>query len=464
MTPGRSDSLHALIAASWLAVLMAVQSLPHTGAWRSLFVLLALLQVGALLVARFKRGTQPISSSLEFPEPAKGPTPSFWLALLTAWLIIQTLFIAPDPMAAFGAFSHEWGKLLGMILLGIVIAALITSKEQRYQKWLVTGLFAGYFAHVIFTLVYQAWWWWQTGTLGRRESLLGNYGHISPLIVTAQALLLADLASRLSIRRQLLPISNRLVAAAITLSLLAALPLTAKAGLIMNYVLAMAFLAVVMGRDARHRLWSAGGVVLVLALITVLNIAVENRWSDAWSAIVSAQRVATSPPASSSPAPQAERMDSAEAPPPSPTAVVLEPSAGVDPSFYVRSLSAKIGLQAIRENPLGLGYGGDAYGRHMLQTFGVRGPISSESGWIDFALANGVPGLALLLAWAWALARLGWQAFRHGNPAGLALCFVTINYFVRCGLDGFLAGSRLTSFGLMAGVLWYLSTTQKAQE
>ena len=132
-------------------------------------------------------------------------------------------------------------------------------------------------------------------------------------------------------------------------------------------------------------------------------------------------------------------------------------------SFYVRAVSVRIGVAGIAAHPLGLGYGADAFGRYLVQQGGTSGAISSESGWIDFALGNGIPGLLLLLGLFWALLRRGWLAFRAGHPAGLAALLVTLNFAARSLLDGHLAGSRLTGFAFVAAALWLLAARPGAQ-
>jgi hypothetical protein len=49
---------------------------------------------------------------------------------------------------------------------------------------------------------------------------------------------------------------------------------------------------------------------------------------------------------------------------------------------------------AIAEQPLGLGFGRDAFGRAIEMKYGYKGMVSSHSGWLDFALGSGLPGLA----------------------------------------------------------------------
>lgn len=430
----------AWLGAAWLAGLMAVHPLPHTGAVRSLLILIALVHVGVLFWRR--------------PLPTLPPSgiEGALLLLLTGWLIVQpALFGHGHAIVALAELGREWGKLLGMVALGICLAIFTEGgrQAQRGAARLATGLFLGFFVHVPLTLGYHGWQWWRTGHLPVGESLLGNYGYVSLLVNAALAFLLADAAGRYCRRDRLLPWSNRWVAVAVLATLAANALLTSKAGLIMTHLLGWVFLAAVLWQGTRHRLAVSLMVVGALGLATVASVMVENRWAGALGAISAGVATADVPaPTAAAPAP--------------PVAAIQTPIQridGNDPSFYFRSSWASMGVQGIAHYPFGLGYGADAFGRYLATQYGVKGFVSSHNGWIDFTLANGLPAMALLLLLAGMLIWRGWQAFRAGHGVGLALSLATLNYVGRCALDGYLTGSRLTVFALMAGVLWGLSVS-----
>jgi hypothetical protein len=130
----------------------------------------------------------------------------------------------------------------------------------------------------------------------------------------------------------------------------------------------------------------------------------------------------------------------------------------INESFYLRAAWGTAGLRGLAEHPLGRGYGSNAFGRYLAEKYGVQGAVSSHSGWLDFALANGIPGLVLLLALSAALCIRGWQSFVNNTGiGGLALAFVTIAYISRCLIDGQISTSKLMAFALVSAVLWGLS-------
>lgn len=432
----------ALLGAFWLAGLMAIHPLPHTGALRSLLILIALVHIGVLFWRR------PIPA---LPKPG---IEGGLVVLLTGWLIVQAALFARSPaIVALADLGREWGKLLGMAAVGICLAAFIAGgrPQGRDEGRLATGLFLGFFVHVPLTLAYHGWQWWRTGQLPVGESLLGNYGYVSLLVNAALAFLLADAAGRFCWRNRLLPMSNTGVALAIAATLAANALLTSKAGLIMTHLLGWAFLAAVLRQGTRHRLAVVLAVMVGLGLATLASVMAENRWAGAVGAIASGVATAETP---ASPALATAPIPTIQSP--------IQRIDGKDPSFYFRSSWASMGLQGIARHPLGIGYGADAFGRYLAAQYGVTGFVSSHNGWIDFTLANGIPALLLLLALAGALMWRGWLAFRAGNAIGLALSLATLNYVGRCAMDGYLTGSRLTGFAVMTGVLWGLSALPRS--
>lgn len=422
-------SLSRWIGLFWLPLLIVLHSMPGTGALRSLFLLIGIIHM-TVLVRRLKRPLWPMKQ-----EGSSIYNEMLLLMLLSGWLIIQSAFIAPTPAVALVELSTEWFKLSLMITLGILlIVATVTPKNP--VSWPVIGLFLGYFAHVLSTLGYQAWHTLHYGTFMLGESFLGNYGYASPFVTGALAFLLAESVIRLRHQRWL-PISNTLLWMAIVATLIAQAMLTAKASLVVAVVLF--FVAMVATSTlTKQRRW------LVLLLVGVLlaiisSLMISNRWqgsSEAITTVIEQQADFQTLTGSSDP---------------------LAPVNHLESSTYLRATWAKMGVEGIMQHPLGLGYGADAFGRYVAERGGPKGAISSHSGWIDFTLANGIPGSILLLMLCWAVMRRGWLAFLAGHPAGLASVLVMLNFVVRNVIDGHLTGSRLTGFAVVAAALWMLT-------
>jgi hypothetical protein len=127
----------------------------------------------------------------------------------------------------------------------------------------------------------------------------------------------------------------------------------------------------------------------------------------------------------------------------------------VEQSAFARAALASLAIDGVKQHPMGLGIGHDAFGRLVPPQYGhpTMGG-SSHSGWLDFALGTGLPGLGLLLLTAGFAIRGGWRQFKEFNDgAGLLLSFFVGGYLLRCLLDGHLSGWRLGLFAFVVGIL-----------
>jgi hypothetical protein len=403
----------------WLPGYIALQGIPHTGSLRTLFSLVGIIHV--VMLAR--------RSLASVAWPRLG-VEAWVLAILSGWLVFQSAFLSHTPLASLTELSSEWLKLVLMVILGVWLVAKMGTANGQLD-WLPMGLFLGYFIHVIATLTYQVWGYLTLGHLLPGFSFFGNYGYASPPVSVAFAFLLAESVLRLR-GQSWLPFSNIWLLVAFAATLLAVAVLGSKAGML------AAFLLLVVATGVTAVSFGSARIVLLLAGIAILlisiSIGVSNRWHGAYDAI---HAVMSSP-------------------------IDLEPFSNaavkqVDESFYVRAAYAKIGFQGMAEYPLGLGYGSDAFGRYALELGGAKGLVSSHSGWLDFTLANGIPGLLLLLLLFGVVIRSGWFAYRANSPVGLALMFVVLNFAVRSSLDGHLFGSRFVGFAFVTAILWALA-------
>lgn len=106
----------------------------------------------------------------------------------------------------------------------------------------------------------------------------------------------------------------------------------------------------------------------------------------------------------------------------------------VNQSTYYRIANFINGARLIAEHPLGTGFTYLPYGYYMSKFYPGSVADHTHSGWIDFALGVGIPGIILCwLAIAWAI-WIAIKQLKHENPNG-----VTSNlwsYIVLWGLGG----------------------------
>lgn len=426
MINARSLSGHPASLMIWLPFLIGLQGIPHTGALRTLFLLVGVVHLFWL------RSTVPTP----LPQFHGGVVRStFWL--LTAWLVLQSALIAPEPLPALQALTGDWAKLILMAALGLWLARVVPDR-----RWIAVALFSGAFLHVLATLGLQLVSLASGGGLVYNRSSIADYALTSPFTTTALAWLLADGTARLWHGRSLFPWPAIVSAILALMALAAEALLMAKSGQVMTAILVAAVSLALLTNPRLRRRWSisltAAGVVAV-ALVVVVG---ESRWSSidgsfraAWHQPVPLQVVVT---------------DDVPLP------------ANLNHSLYIRAVRARVALEGVAEHPWGLGFGPEVFGRYVTERYDIpKGISSSNSGLIDFALANGVIGLCLLLFVTGSLIWRGWRTFLAGRPEGAALALLVLHHIGRYTLDGTLGGSRFTGMALAIGALWALSVMEK---
>jgi hypothetical protein len=421
---GPAISLGLGTAFAGLAGYITIHSIPGTGAVRSLFLLLLL---GGLASHVWR--ARP---ALKWPPLDLS---GMLLLLLTAWLAIQSGFLAVDGPATLKTFVVEWPKNLLIAAVGIWLAR--TALLARQGGWLFAALFCGFFAHVLGNLGYQTWRFMTNGDQGPAMSLFGNYGHVSPFVDGVVAIAFADMAGRVCFKRRLLPISFAMLGGVILLSALSLVLLTSKASWLNVVLMLGLFAAAIVFQGHRYRTWILAVSLAAAIGLGAFGFLAQSRWNNALESIRYGQAIEST---------TVWRGTDETLPP------------NINESFYLRSAWATVAWRGLTEHPLGRGYGSDAFGRYLAERHGIKGAVSSHSGWLDFALANGIPGLFLLLAFGAALCLRSWRAFAtNSGTGGLALAFLTISYVFRCLIDGHFTTSRLMGFFLVSGVLWGLA-------
>ena len=405
---------------AWLAAVVFVFPIPHTIALRNLLLLIGLLA----LLAMLRRTVRPLS-----PPSLK---PAAWgLVATTTWLALHSITVAPAPTLALDNLRGDWIVPLLTAALAVWAAARL---PQRRAAQAVTLALA---AHMVWLLGWQLHLWLIAGVWPFKATPFANYDYHGTLNSFFLSLLVADRLAWVLGKYSPLALGQRFGWALLLLSLASDLALQSRNSTAITVLLLLAASLAVLRTSSRQ--WRVIAVATgMIAMIGSGSLSFDSRWHGlresaaiGWSS--SSLYWLTS--------------DAATRP-------VTPSGAGLEESAYLRTAWARQAMQAIGEHPLGLGFGRDGFGRAVAEKYGVTGMVSSHSGWLDFALGAGLPGLALLLLTAGLAIRGGWKSFRqHDNGAGLMLSFLVGGYSVRCLLDGHLSGWRLGLFAFICGVL-----------
>lgn len=402
---------------AWLAAVVFVFPIPHTIALRNLLLLVGLLA----LLATLRGAARP-----RLPSTLK---PAAWaLVATTAWLALHSIAVAPAPTLALDNLRGDW-------ILPLLTAALAAHAAARVEPRLaVRAVVAALLAHLLWMFGWQLWLLLATGAVGDGSAGLTPFGERDYHSTLAGFLLALLLGERMAAHAG----GSVFLAAqpawiGLDLVLLADVVLRVRNGTLVSLLLLSLAALWMAQRQPRFIL-----LLLVVASLGGASLALDSRWVGLKASLALGWN---------SPGTYWLSGDQALRP-------TTPSGADIDDSAYLRAAWAHQAVQAIVEQPLGLGYGRDGFGRAVEAKYGFRGMVSSHSGWLDFALAAGLPGLALLLLSAGLAMRGAWRQFRrHDDAAGLMFCLLVGGYLLRCLLDGHLSGWRLGLFAFLCGVL-----------
>lgn len=413
----------------WLFLVVLVFPVPHAIALRNLLLLTGF---AALVVGHCRRG----NAAWHSPGWQGGwlRAPAVLFGLLTLWLGIQTALVAPQPWSSLDNIRGDWlvpvvwGSIGWAVARGLPVA------------WSLRAVVLGLLAPILLVLIHQGWgmvWGggWRAGVMpfAERDFFSLINGLLAAVLIGDRLVVVLGGSSPLRVPPSL---GWALLAVAVVADPLIR---TRNGTIVLLALLAAALFALLqlgLLRRLRYRLAVAGALAVVVALA-----AASLRHDDRWRGLTESLAVGIQSSSLYWLNPNAERPTTATGGP-------LEESA------YMRAAWARQAVEAIADHPLGLGFGRDAFGRAIEHRYGHKGMVSSHSGWLDFTLATGIPGIALLLAAATTLIACAWRRFRReGDDAAVLVAFAVSAYLLRCLLDGHLSGWYLSLFGFLLGVL-----------
>jgi hypothetical protein len=423
-----SSKLRLCLWSVWLFALVTIYPVPHTIALRNLLLLIGLLG----LAWNWRTNVAELLALLR--DLAWLATAGWVLCALTAWIVFQSSFIAPLPTVALDRVRADW--LMALLLLAIGAMVALRAGKRGALRALVLSLFA----HMLFVAVFQSWQWHLNGNWSVGIVPFAERDYHSTLNGLFIALLLADRLSLLLAGNAPLNFSAGTTWWLLTFALGIDVLLKVRNGTAVSIALVIVGVGILFSNSELRKRWGAR-LVMALGFVILLGV-ISARTDVRWQRFIESVAVGIE-----SNSPYWMTSDPNQLPP-TPSGKPLEESA------YARAAWGRQALEAIAMRPLGIGFGHDAFGRAIEARYGHKGMGSSHSGWLDFALANGIPGLALLLALGTVVVVAAWRQFRaRVDGYALMLALTVFGYWLRCLLDGHLSGWRFTLFALIVGVL-----------
>lgn len=397
------------------------------------------LTVALLAVSLWQCRRTPIGESFRTHR-------ALWLTYgaLTAWIIGQALLFGINQEIVFKEIWGQWFRSGVTGLIGFLVAILIVRHSpHRGGPILAMVVALTLTLHVGLHDAYALWLWWQKGQIAFMSTpLVANYAGISFITNLLASLLCAEIMSRLLYRHRYLPLSWPGLGFLIALCIFATYSASARHGTLgfLALLTSCALVTLIAKRREINVALLAGIAAVVLAGIGTLgwlSFKSDPRWLT----------LAETVPLALDTEHHLAWLDPIKYPFPK-----LSSGEPVGESNYARIAWAKEAVLAIVRNPLGVGFGRDAFGRaELLVHPDFASSKHCHSGLLNLTVGIGLPGLILWLCFLGILVKNGWQAFfRRENPAGLLLLFLVSGFTLRSIVDGNLQDHMFEQFMFLA--------------
>lgn len=381
------------------------------------------------------------------------------LAGLTLWIIIQALLISPFPEKAFSEITGQWLKAVLFFVMGLMAAANLSRVNQ--SKWRVTLIalaFSVFAAQVIVLLADDLYLYITQGFVPYHWSRMtgGHKAAMSNICSFFMLMLAADVGSRLSVGRPLLPLKPWVVTLFISLGLVATWILSARNGVISLVVIVVTTISLTLWMKRitwKKTLALCLGIAVMITSFAMLTYKSDVRWQKFSQSVQKGFAIDE----------YSAWIKPAKYPYPK-----MKNGEQVDVSAYERTAWLKSGIAFAKEHPLGIGYDRGAYGRARFLSYGedAREGMGdhSHSSVIDLAIGIGIPGVLLWVTFLCALIGIGAQSLsRFRQPVGLVLTLIATVYMVGSLVDSNVRDHMLEEFMFLSAIFLVLAQSSEKE-
>lgn len=428
-----------IIGLALLGLLFFALPTPRSVALRDLLLVLNLLVFGYL--ARVHGGSRGMPRELSVPV--------LMLAGLTAWMYFVAFAVSPETGWTLNEISSQWWRALVALLIG-TFAALAARENSRLTRWVLAVLLAALVMHIMYVDFQAVRGLLAPGPLERAAGLTVGPDKSNYLTNLLFGFLLAELFLRIVYKERVLPLSNAVFSVALALAAASVVAERTRNGIItLVLMLLLMYWFYLRERHARlNKLTLSAAIAATLAIVLGgAALVVTARQSSNLDKLVDTIAIAWD-----------TEHYKAWLDHPLHDWPTLPDGEPVDDSLYCRIAWFKEGLLLVRDHPLGIGFGRNAFGHGLKAKYG-QGTGHSHSGLLDMAIGLGIPGALLWLGFLASLATVAWRRARAGaNYAAVLLLLLLLDYGVRMLLDSVIRDHMLQQFMLLAALAAVLMT------
>ncbi len=424
-------------------IFLFVLPIPHTLIVREAALFIAVL-VLAVLFAGGRGGLAETLASLKVQAVIFG--------LFLGWILFLAFFVSHDRAWALTEIKTQWGMGVLSLFLGAGLATLARGGALSLRS-LMTIVYAVLGVHVLALNVSGA-----VGIMGQLRSgrpfpgltaLTAGVGGftIGPIDGSLLAsiffvLILSETVYRAVFRRRLVPVPPSLLVLSFLLVFGASVFTGLRNIVEMPVVIAgLIFILFFLGPEVRKKALYSLFVFLPLAVGAVfLFYRSDTRWAELSETLDLVMK-------EKEPARILAFSSGYDFP-------SLSSKKQVNISNFIRFTKYRVALGVVRDHPLGIGFGRNAFGHYLRDRYQNGVGLNSDSSLLDMAVGAGVPGAALFGALIFSILAMSFRSFtRSRDYYALVLYLMVICFASRMVFDSVLRDHLLEIFLFVTGML-----------
>jgi len=414
--------------------LFFVFSIPGTNALRYLMAFILLI-FASFIVFKHRYIFFELLSNLAFKRILQ------LLTAITIYIFIHNIFISHEIMWSMAAFKGHWIVPILFFVVGILLATLSQLGNYFNHKSLVTAIFLGMFLHILYidlVAVHQ---------LIEGGNLITRYGGITttPVLVNyltniLLALSMADFISRHRGHNKVLQVSNGLLLVIIISLVFSTFVEGMRHGAITLALTSIASVFFFLFNNEKHSKKIKKLISIVILTTMIAPLVYSINFDKRWHTLIETIPIAID---------TESHLYWQDRKHPLPK---LSNGSHVSGSNYERIAWAKKGVEYIIENPIGIGFGRNAFG-HAIQMYegvdSARG-YHAHSSIIDLTIGAGVAWLLTIMY----IVFYFFNAFiRNPDFYAISGVFITSGFFFRSVVDSNMRDHVFQQFFLLLGVI-----------
>ena len=442
-------NLMQVITLSIFALLIFILNIPGTIALRNILAA-SLLMILISYWAQAKISIKPILRNKFF----RGNL--ILLLVITVYIFIHSIFIADEVSWSLSQFRTQWVYPMIYFVMGVSLASMASIDKYFKIETLITLLFLSLFVHIIYIDLVSINRYFETGNLfsrygGLTESpVLSSY--ISNILIS---MIIVESIWRLKKKKRILKIGSSWLTFFLFLCIFSSIIAGMRFGAISLFFMSLTALIFIVFGNKNFNKRVKGFVSISILILCTLPLIYNAKNDVRWYSLLETIPIAIDTENNS------YWIDS-ENPP------ILSNGNQVSHSNYMRVAWATKGVEYIKNDIFGIGYGRNVFG-HAIQKYekdfeSVRG-MHSHSGIIDFTIGVGIIGLLLWLFFVGRIVVFSALIFvNSGHYFSLMSLFITSGFLIRSIVDSNMRDHMFKQFFLILGIALTLAAFENIKK